>query len=381
MSSQTAAKTAAPQHKGSPVPPAPAQKGVAKPNAAKGQASAPHQAPTAQASKASQANFQKQHAAIPPLGAHLNAAPHPGVPATHASHAPAANPNHPKPHPTAQPHAAHGGATSHGSTPAPNNQLTKPTSHPQSKQPLGHPGPSHPNISNPTKPAQPVTHPQPSSHTNTSNHPTPGGHPATSKPPGSNNARPVSHGLSHPATPGQPSHPQHTPAKPGLNKSVHVTPDHAATAAHAAHTTTPQPMNRKIGSLGRAGDVKRRDEFQNSGVGAAGHARIPSSQKSTPLHGSKPLSQTSKQHGSYPARKQDFQLSESLPAILGQLAGGQEPDGEVDLEQEADNVVNCEFFSLRLCLDSNVSSVFVRDCACLKILHLRNRGGRRLGSH
>jgi hypothetical protein len=37
-------------------------------------------------------------------------------------------------------------------------------------------------------------------------------------------------------------------------------------------------------------------------------------------------------------------LSDSLPGILGQLAGSDELDGEVDLEQEADNIVHRESF-------------------------------------
>jgi hypothetical protein len=42
----------------------------------------------------------------------------------------------------------------------------------------------------------------------------------------------------------------------------------------------------------------------------------------------------------YSAEEREIQLSETLPGVLGQLAGGEEPDGEVDLEQEADNLVH-----------------------------------------
>lgn len=59
-----------------------------------------------------------------------------------------------------------------------------------------------------------------------------------------------------------------------------------------------------------------------------------------------------------PYSTKEIHVSGSLPEVLGQLAGGEEPDGEVSLEQEADNLVNCEFFTaavlIELCLCSNM---------------------------
>jgi hypothetical protein len=190
----------------------------------------------------------------------------------------------------------------------------------------------------------PVTHIVPTNHPALTNRPTPANHETAA-----NHAAPATQqhraSSSVKAAAGIPSALQ---ASTGSSAPSH---NHADSYSSASQVATPgEPLRSdSTGSLSRTGAVNRRKTPVSSSVVAQNVAQglHPSRSEPSPtLHTKPPNALSTDSEPNAPESQHAWETEGSDGSspfeLLGQLAGGQAPDGELPLEQEADNLVHCK---------------------------------------
>ena len=146
--------------------------------------------------------------------------------------------------------------------------------------------------------------------------------------------------------------------------------------SHSSLPDSTQLPSRQKGSLGQSGAVFRRSHPQSNTEATSDalqsvHTR-PSVDAEDPRSPVRPVTISQEQQSEdqkpdeespssdeyseeeqFDGNHHHIQLAQTMSGVLGQLAGGKEPAGDVDLEQEADNLVHCKFFYTHLSMFFN----------------------------